>query len=209
MSQVGAAKESRGPGRPRRSPEAVAEQRAHLLESAMTAIRRHGPDVSVEDMASEAGVSKPVLYAAFTDKNGIAEAVAVELVERAEREIFPVLSQSGVTLEATLRAAVEAFFEIVTADPDIYAFVFRSIRTSDRGLLDNALVRSLQLRFRAMAEVLAPDADPDMVTVMGGATFGFVIGAIESWLITQAPARDQLVEVITVALARGLEAVAA
>lgn len=173
----------------------------------MEAIRRFGPDVSVEEMAAEGGVSKPVLYATFGDKNGIADAMAVELVERAERDIVSTLS-GELTLESSIRAAVEAFFEIVTADPAIYAFLFRSIRTSDRGLLDNALVRSLQARFRALADVLAPDADADMVTVMSGATFGFVIGAIEAWLTTGNPPRDQLVDVVTVSLARALESAA-
>ena len=54
----------------------------------MGAIRVHGPDVSVDDMAAAAGVSKPVLYGEFGDKVGIGEAIAVELGERGERVVI-------------------------------------------------------------------------------------------------------------------------
>ena len=43
---------SRAPGRPPRSPEARAAQRSRLLDGAMAAIRRHGPEVSVDEMAT-------------------------------------------------------------------------------------------------------------------------------------------------------------
>ena len=60
-------------------------QRTRLLDACIAAIRRVGPDASVDEMAAEAGVCKPVLYAEFGDKYGIADAIAVEIVERSER----------------------------------------------------------------------------------------------------------------------------
>jgi AcrR family transcriptional regulator len=53
----------RGPGRPPRTAEERAAQRTRLVDAAMAAIRTHGPDVSVDEIAAAAGVSKPVLYA--------------------------------------------------------------------------------------------------------------------------------------------------
>jgi AcrR family transcriptional regulator len=199
----------RGPGRPPRSPEARAAQRTRLLDAATAAIRRVGPEASVDEMASEAGVSKPVLYAEFGDKYGIADAIAVDIVETAERDLLAELQRTGtIELAAALRLAVEGFFDVVTADPAVYGFIFRAIRSNDRGLLDNALVRSLESRFELVAGVLAPNADPDLLRVMSHGTFGFMIAAIESWIGSQRPPRDELVDNLVVALASGLQAVA-
>lgn len=198
----------RGPGRPPRSPAARAAQRARLLEGAIVAIRRVGPEASVDEMAAEAGVSKPVLYSEFGDKHGIAEAIAVDVVRRAERNMAGDLAD-GVELRKVLGLAIEGFFDVVTADPAIYGFIFRSIRTNDRGLFDNALVRSLDKRFELLAGVLAPDADPDLVHVAAHGTFGFALAAIESWLATRAPSREVLIDVLADALTAALESAAA
>jgi len=209
MSRAQPSPATRGPGRPRRTPEARAVQRARLLDAAISAIRRVGPEASVDEMAAEAGVSKPVLYAEFGDKYGIADAIAVEIVERSERDLMVEIARSGgIELTAALRLGVEGFFDIVTGEPAIYGFIFRSIRSNDRGLLDNALVRSLQARFELVAGVLVPDADPEVLRVMAHGTFGFMIGAIESWLGTQAPPRDELIDSIVLVLANGLQAIA-
>lgn len=199
---------ARGPGRPPRSPEVRAVQRARLLDAAIATVRRVGPDASVDEMAAEAGVSKPVLYAEFGDKYGIADAIAVEIVERSEGELMDEIARTGaVEMTTALRLGVEGFFDIVTGEPAIYGFIFRSIRSNDKGLLDNALVRSLQARFELVAGMLVPGADPDVLRVMAHGTFGFMIGAIESWLTSQTPPRDQLVDTIVLVLANGLQAV--
>ncbi|HEX4867150.1 MAG TPA: TetR/AcrR family transcriptional regulator [Acidimicrobiales bacterium] len=196
---------ARGPGRPRRTPEARAAQRARLLDGAFAAVRRHGPDASVEEMAAEAGVSKPVLYAEFGDKYGIADAMAVELVEQGERALMGRLADDPeLGLTEALRLAVEGFFDVVTADPAVYGFIFRSIRREDRGLLDNALMRSLQARFEMVAGVLVPGADADVVRVLAHGTFGFIISAIESWSVPRRPPREEAIGYIVTVLASGL-----
>jgi len=111
-------------------------------------------------------------------------------------------------LHKVLRLAIEGFFDVVTADPAIYGFIFRSIRTNDKGLFDNALVRSLDKRFALLAGMLAPDADPDLVHVAAHGTFGFALAAIESWLPTRTPSREVLIDVLTDALAAALDSAA-
>ena len=174
----------------------------------MAAIRRAGPEVSVDEMAAEAEVSKPVLYAEFGDKYGIGEAIAVELTQRSERILMESLSATGTLEMATaLRLGVNGFIDIVTNEPEIYRFIVRSIRSNDRGLLDNSLVRALQARFELVAGVLAPDADPDLLRVIAHGTFGFMVASVESWLISQKPPRDDLVESLVTVLANGFHAI--
>ena len=99
---------------------------------------------------------------------------------------------------------MEGFFEVVTADPAVYGFIFRSIRSSDGGLLDNTLMRSLEARFEVVAGVLAPGADPVALRFLAHATFGFIISAIESWEATRAPSRELALDLIVTVLANGL-----
>lgn len=198
---------TRGPGRPPRSPEERAAQRTRLLDAAMAAIRRVGPDVSVDEMAAEAEVSKPVLYAEFGDKYGIGEAIAVELTQRGERRLMASVTDIGdLEMAMALRFGVNAFIDIVTDEPEIYRFIVRSIRSNDRGLLDNSLVRALQARFELVASVLAPEVDADLLRVIAHGTFGFMVASVESWLLTHTPPRDELVESLVTILANGFHA---
>lgn len=200
----------RGPGRPPRSAEELAAQRGLLLESAIVAVRRSGADTSVDDMAAQAGVSKPVLYATFGDKNGIAEAIAVELVDRSQRALLRELaSGSTIDIPAAVRVAIDSFVSTVDGEPAIYAFIVRSIRTNDKGLLDNALVRSLQARFEQFAGLLAPGIDPALLTVVTHGTFGFMVAAVESWLASRELPREELVDHLVAVFLAGFATVSA
>ena len=76
---------AKSPGRPSRTDSERSLQRQRLLDDAMAAIRLHGSSVSVENIAAHAGVSKPVIYAEFGDKAGIADALALERAQQMER----------------------------------------------------------------------------------------------------------------------------
>jgi AcrR family transcriptional regulator len=198
----------RGPGRPPRSAEDRAAQRSRLLDAAMDAIRLHGPDTSVDDIAVAAGVSKPVLYETFGDKVGIAEAIAAELGEQGEQRVIEEISGAGgFELSRALAVAIDRFVDIVVDEPEIYAFILRSIRTGDKGLLDNALVRTLEGRFQQLAVVLTPDADPRLVRVAAAGTFGFILAAVESWREVAEPPREELVERLSSVLVAGFAAI--
>ena len=45
------------------------QRRAELVLAAVRAIDQHGPDAGIADIAAEAGVSRPVLYRYFADKD--------------------------------------------------------------------------------------------------------------------------------------------
>lgn len=51
------------------------EQRARLLQSAQRAIHRSGPQISMDDIAAEAGITKPIVYRHFGDRRGLALAL--------------------------------------------------------------------------------------------------------------------------------------
>ena len=66
-------------------------RRDELLGAALDVIRRVGPGASMDEMAAEAGITKPVLYRYFRDRDGLIAAVAERfsdgLVERLEQAL--------------------------------------------------------------------------------------------------------------------------
>jgi hypothetical protein len=81
-------------------------------------------------------------------------------------------------------------------DPEIYGFIVRSMRASDRGVLDNPLVRTLHDRVQMLISLLAPDADQAMVSVVTDGMFGFIFAMVESWQVAREPSQEEVVRMI-------------
>src|ERR671930_593638 len=51
-------------------------RRLELLEAAFEVIRREGPTASMDEIAAQAGITKPIVYRYFGDRAGLYQAVA-------------------------------------------------------------------------------------------------------------------------------------
>src|SRR6266704_2334366 len=51
-------------------------RRLELLEAAIEVIRREGPTASMDEIAAQAGITKPIVYRYFGDRAGVYQAVA-------------------------------------------------------------------------------------------------------------------------------------
>lgn len=172
----------------------------------MEGIRRHGPDVSMDQMARAAGVSKPVIYSEFGGRNGVAEHLAAELGDRIERRVATVLLHSEPPdHEAAIRSLVQALFDLVSNEPEVYAFMIRALRSSGSGLLDNALVASISTRLALLWTAVGLRLDPDVQRVSTHAVLGFVFATLDSWQMTRRPPGDQVVSALAGFLAHGIE----
>ena len=157
---------------------------------------------------AEAGVSKPVLYDEFGGKLGIADAIAVVLAEQVEQQVLATLLDGGTfDIAVAVRAVVDALVTLIDGEPELYAFLVRSIRSSDRGFLDNALVRVVHQRASALVGMIAPGVAPDRVEVLTDGVFGFLFGAVESWQATRRLDKDTLVTTLAVVIGEGFRAV--
>lgn len=105
----------------RRDPE----RRAQLLAAADRAIAAHGAAVRMEDIASEAGVTKPILYRHFGDKGGLYEAVARRAAQTVQDRLELALDQAGGPREK-LRATIDAFLGAVEDRPETYRFLLHT-----------------------------------------------------------------------------------
>ena len=110
---------ARTPVSPRR-----AARRAELLDAAIRAIRRGDGPVAMEDVAAEAGISRPILYRHFGDATGLYAAVAdrfcQELLARLRasvREVAP-----GRDL---LHRQIVTYLAFIADDPQVYRFLVR------------------------------------------------------------------------------------
>lgn len=196
-------------GRPPRTEAQRADQRARLLAGVMEAVRTKGPDVSIEDMAAVAGVSKPVLYDEFGGKLGVADAVAVELADRIQLTVISAVVASGeLMLDHAVRTVVDGVLDVIETEPELYAFLVRSLRSSDRGLLDNALVRVVHEKASLLINLVAPGAVESEVDVLSAGVFGFVFAAVEAWATTKQPARAELVDLLASIIDEGIRTVA-
>jgi AcrR family transcriptional regulator len=174
----------------------------------MNAIRRGGPELSIDELAAAAGVSKPVLYDEFGDKLGLADAVAVVLAEHFQNKVLAALAAAPeLDVGIGVRAAVGALITLISDEPALYAFLARSLRQSDRGFLDNALVRVMHERATLLVRLAAPEVDLDTLAVLTDGLFGFMFAAVESWHGTGRPAREDLIEMLARQIQSGVQAV--
>ena len=179
-------------------------QRQRLLDDAMAAIRLHGSSVSVENIAVQAGVSKPVIYAEFGDKAGIADALALERAQQMERSLIAQLADSEpLDTSMAVQLGASAVIGLLVDEPEVYGFIVRSMRDSDRGVLDNPLVRTLHDRVGMLISLLAPDADKAMVSVVTDGMFGFIFAMVESWQVAQEPSQEEVVRMIVTLVQQG------
>src|SRR6187551_927331 len=70
-------------------------RRAELVEAAVAAIDEHGPSASIAQIAESAGVSKPVLYRYFSDKDDLYRAVGHWGAEQVMQALVPTLVADG------------------------------------------------------------------------------------------------------------------
>jgi len=141
----------------RRSPSTRSghreQRRAVLVQAAMRAIRQHGPDVAMDDIASEAGVSKPILYRHFLDKGDLYMAVSETATEQLRAVLLSGLS-SEVDPRTLLRVVIDAYLTFIESEPELYRFVVRRSFT-DRPLPRDPVTTNAALIAGALATIFA------------------------------------------------------
>ncbi|MDQ3294896.1 MAG: TetR/AcrR family transcriptional regulator, partial [Actinomycetota bacterium] len=93
------------PKGPRRDP---IERRDELLDACVRAIRTHGPDVSMAELAAEAGVTRPILYDHFGDRSGIATALVQRYAADLGTALAPVVERAA-PFRDLLRDGIDVF----------------------------------------------------------------------------------------------------
>lgn len=112
---------------PRRTRQ---ERREEFLDAAVTAIRRDGPGVSMEAIAREAGVTKPIVYRLFDDREGLVLALGDRIARQVIENVTAALEESLIDHpKEAIRAAIAAYVEIIDTEPEVYRFLTDQIGT--------------------------------------------------------------------------------
>jgi AcrR family transcriptional regulator len=99
-------------------------RRRQLVAAADRVIRRRGPDASMDEIAAEAGVTKPILYRHFGHKDGLHRVLVRRYMRAIYRPSESALEESNPRLR--IAGAVDAFLLAVEREPEIFRFVRRA-----------------------------------------------------------------------------------
>ena len=196
-------------GRPPRSAEERAVRRTALLDRVVAVIRRTGPEISLDEVAAGAGVSKPVLYGEFGSRVGLADALSLQWADRVQASVLQILGEAEEPGPGTIvHAIVDATLRLVEEENEVYRFIVRTMQADSRGLLDNPLVRVLHERTAPFVTAVAPALTPAEVGVLTDGVYGFMFAAIESWHDDMRLSREAMVAMTAGVIAEGLRTIA-
>ena len=108
----------------------AAERREQLLEAADRVVQREGSAASMNLIAAEAGITKPILYRHFGDKGGLYRALAARHIDQLLARLRNALTTRG-GLTARTRATVDAYLAAVEEQPQVYRFLMERAAAED------------------------------------------------------------------------------
>jgi AcrR family transcriptional regulator len=185
-------------------------RREQLLASgARLLAERPFDEVSIEEIARAAGVSKGLLYHYFPTKKDF----LIAALERGQEELAALTAPDPSLPPAEqLAASLDRFLDFVEEHEAAYAAIFRSRGGGDPEI-QAALEAGRRQRMDAVIESLATweaapasvERTPTLETAVQG-WFFFIEGAVLRWLEHRDLERDELRELLALALIGSLQA---
>jgi len=94
------------------------------VDAALRVLEAQGPDLPMDAVAAEAGVTKPVLYRYFQDKSALVDALGERGSEILLDRLLPAI-QAGCPALSRVRDAVGAYFAVIDEHPNLYWLLAR------------------------------------------------------------------------------------
>jgi AcrR family transcriptional regulator len=178
-------------------------RREELLDGADRVIQRRGVAVSMDEIASEAGITKPVLYRHFGDKDGLYEALTERYVDELKTALKPATKASEP--RDRLAAAIDAYLAYVEREPERYRFLLHaSEQPRTAGIVADFRRRHIaECAFTAEDNLRRAGIDPGFTEPWAECVSGMIRAAGTSWLETRSLPRDRLVDYLTTILWEG------
>jgi AcrR family transcriptional regulator len=180
--------------------EARERKRQKLLDAAVRVVRREGPAVSMDEIASEAGVTKPIVYRVFGDREGLTKALADRFADELAGSLQGAITRAP-TDRDRVTGAIDAYLAFIEREPAIVRFlIHRSLDTvEETGIALSGFVNRLgQLITQAIGEAMRQQGlDSGAAEPWGYAIVGAVHLAGDWWLERRTMPRERLVEYLT------------
>ncbi|MEY9872565.1 AcrR family transcriptional regulator [Streptacidiphilus sp. MAP12-33] len=184
------------------SPERAdrADRREELLDAADRVIRREGPRASMNAIAAEAGITKPILYRHFGDKNGLYHALA----QRHSATLLTRIREAlGAPLERRERVenVIDTYLAVIESAPQIYRFLAHPDPAAEGLTPAGPLAPTLQSIASELSAAIAAQVDlgPDrevLAEAWGQAITGMVLAGGDWWLEQPDFPRDRMVQIL-------------
>lgn len=165
--------------------------RGEIVEAAFRAIDRLGPEVSVREIAAEAGTAKPKIYRHFADKSDLFRAVGVRLRDMLWAAIFSAVDFVTDPIRDVVRHSVQEYVDLVDQHPNVVRFfvqgdVPQPAQSTTRTLNEG---REITLAIAEMFnnELREMELDRAALELAAFAAFGSAASATDWWL---GPDRD-------------------
>lgn len=188
-------------------------RRAELTDAAITAIRRHGAGVGMDEVAATAGTSKTVVYRHFTDRTQLYVAVCARVAEVLVAQVRAAMNGADGP-HAKTAAAIAAYLRLIENDPEVYRFVVHRPLV-DRALDADPVADLVSLIGDEAAAVIAAQlrrtgSSTGAAAAWGHGVVGLVRAAADNWLARPAgTTRDELAAQLTALAWSGLSGVVA
>ena len=180
-----------------------------MLEAAITAVRKDGAGVSMDDIARAAGVTKPIVYRVFGHREGLTTAVADHFAGELAGNIQRAIDGSTDDRER-VRGAIDAYVTFIESEPEILRFlIYRSLETiNETGVAMSDFVSRLGLIITtALGEGLRErGVDSGAAEPWSYAIVGAVHMAGDWWLERKTMSKESLVEYLTSLVWDGMNA---
>jgi len=137
------------------------ERREQLLDATKALAAERGfHAVSIEAVAREAGITRPIVYGHFRDLHGLLEALVDREAERALLQLAAVLPEDlGGDARAALLSGLRGYLEAVRADPDTWRLVLMPPEGAPAVLHDH-IARGRAAVVEQLARAVGPGLGP-------------------------------------------------
>ncbi len=204
------AKPEKTDGRKRRWREHKIARREELVDGTLAAIRVRGRDVGMDEIASEIGVSKTVLYRYFNDKSDLTSATMTRWVETVLAPRMYAAIGADMDEYELVRVAITAYVETVSEDTEVYLYVMANSSGANR----DVVAESERMIAEALSAVLGVKLR-QMEMDSGGAlpwAYG-IVGAVQLathwWISNRSMTSNDLIDYLTMMTWGGVTGIAA
>jgi AcrR family transcriptional regulator len=177
-----------------------AERREQFVAAALRVLDAQGPELLMDAVAAEAGVTKPVLYRYFADKAALVQTLgelgSALLLDR----LIPAIGADSPAL-ARIRDAVGAYFAVIDEHPNLYWLLARQANTETEPGTD-PVRRDKEFIATTLTAVIgdymrAYGLDSGAAEPWAYGITGLVQSTGEWWLERRSMSRSHVVEYVT------------
>ena len=181
-------------------------RRRELLDAADRVVHRSGAGFSMDEIATEAGITKPVVYRHFGDKDGLQEALTERYVDELKQALRPAIETDDP--RSRLAATIDAYLAYVERQPDRYRFLLTAAEQPRTGQLIAEFRREHigGCAFTSPRKLDRAGLDPGFAEPWAQCVSGMIRAAGASWLERRSLPRARLVEYLTTVLWDGFGA---